>query len=475
MIKVNPIIICGGFGTRLWPLSRRAFPKQFVNFFNDESLFQSTVSRLVSTNSLGFTDPIIVSNSEYKFIINNQMADLKRKASTILIEPEPKGTAAAILSACLHKFVEAEDAILLVTPSDHFIPDVIYFNKCIADSLPAVQHGKMVTFGIKPRYPETGYGYIKTSNDHNNLIYDVLDFVEKPDYETAVSFMKSEDYLWNSGIFLLRASDMIHAFEKFDPDTLEKVRKATTAASEDLNFLSMNEASWGEISENSIDYAIMEKADNLAVFPYEGSWTDMGSWQAVSAEMNSDHENVALSHNAMSFDCKNTMLRSEDGAQTIVGVGLEDIFAVAMRDAVLIAHKDKSQDIKGIVDNLKSSGVEAAENFPKVHRPWGWYERLLRFNRFQVKRIQVNPQGILSLQSHFHRSEHWVVVSGTAQVTIDGKDSILSEGQSTYIPLGVMHRLQNPGKLPLILIEVQIGAYLDEDDIVRYDDIYKRF
>ena len=393
-----------------------------------------------------------------------------------MIEPEAKNTAAAILAASIFAHSKDENAVLLVAPSDHVIPGTEDFHAAIKVGLSHVQNQKMVTFGIKPTHPETGYGYLELAKDpiDDSGISDLEKFIEKPDLQDAKQMLEAGHYLWNAGIFLFRAQDMIDAFRTYAPETLNLVSKAVTDAFEDLGFLRLAHEPWSEMKDISIDYAIMEKAQNLVAIPYTSKWSDLGGWDAVWAESSPDTLGNVTSETAHAIECANTLLRSETSGQQVVGIGLNDIIAIAMPDAVLVAPKDRAQDVKKAVEMLKLKDITQAEVFPKDHRPWGWFESLTIGNRFQVKRIKVNPGASLSLQSHHHRSEHWVVVEGTAKITIDEKTELVSEGASVYVPLGAVHRMENPGKLPMTLIEVQIGNYLGEDDIVRYEDKYSR-
>ena len=476
MSKIYPVLLAGGSGARLWPLSRKSYPKQFSNLVGSKTLFQSSAQRLTSSKTLEFAPHITLTNSDYRFIIGEQLQEIGIDPGPILIEPEAKNTAAAVLAATLYANLKDENAVLLVAPSDHVIPDTAAFHEAIKVGLPYVQQHKMVTFGIKPTHPETGYGYLELSknplDDYGSS--DLEKFTEKPDLHDAKQMLEAGHYLWNAGIFLFRAQDMIDAFSIYATETLDLVSKAVNEASEDLGFLRLASQPWSKLQDISIDYGIMEKAQNLVAVPFASKWSDLGGWDAVWAESKSDASGNVTSETAYAIECSNTLLRSESGGQQVVGIGLNNIMAIAMRDAVLVVPKDQAQNVKKAVELLKSKDIEQAEIFPKDHRPWGWFERLALGERFQVKRIYVKPGGSLSLQSHNHRSEHWILVAGTAQVTIDGTVSLVSEGQSIYVPLGAVHRLENKGKLPTILIEVQIGAYVGEDDIIRYEDIYSR-
>lgn len=470
---IHPTILCGGSGTRLWPLSRKSYPKQFVPLVTKETLFQSSARRLTGPE---FAAPIVLTNSDFRFIVTEQLAQVGIDPGAIMIEPEARNTAPAMLAAALYLHAKDANAVLLVAPSDHVIPDSATFQAAIMRGMQAVQDGKLVTFGIHPNRAETGYGYLElaTKPDGSGMPQPLTKFVEKPDADKALAMLNAGNYLWNAGIFLFRAIDMIDAFKAHAADLLEPVRASVSEATNDLGFLRLAPAPWAKARDISIDYAVMEHADNLAVVPLDSDWSDLGGWDAVWSESNRDDTGVALSGSASAIECENTLLRSDSEGVELVGIGLKNVIAIAMNDAVLVADMSRAQDVKKAVDALKLKGAKQATQFPKDHRPWGWFETLVLSDRFQVKRITVHPGAALSLQSHHHRSEHWIVVSGTAKVTVGDAVSLITENQSVYIPLGALHRMENPGKVPMVLIEVQTGAYLGEDDIVRYEDVYSR-
>ncbi|MDB2662208.1 mannose-1-phosphate guanylyltransferase/mannose-6-phosphate isomerase, partial [Paracoccaceae bacterium] len=461
---------------RLWPLSRKSYPKQFSKLVGDATLFQESALRLTTSDAIEFAPHITLTNADFRFIIGEQLQEVGIDPGPILIEPNAKNTAAAILAASIFAHATDEEAVLLVAPSDHLIPDKTEFHRAIAVGLPQVLSGQMVTFGIKPTHPETGYGYLKLSCEtlDQSGTARVESFVEKPNFSDAQKMLAEGRYLWNAGIFLFRARDMIDAFRAYAPTSLELVERAVGDASTDLGFLRLAPGHWSDLEDISIDYAIMEKAKNLVAVPYTSKWSDLGGWDALWMDGDKDPSGNVTTGAARALDCNSSLLRSESDTQQLVGIGLDDIMAIAMPDAVLVAHRGRAQDVKRAVSLLKSEGVGQAEVFPKDYRPWGWFESLAIGQGFQVKRIHVKPGAALSLQSHERRSEHWIVVEGTARVTIDDTVQTMAEGQSVYVPLGARHRLENPGTLPMVLIEVQIGSYLGEDDIVRYEDLYAR-
>lgn len=474
---ITPVLLCGGSGTRLWPLSRKSYPKQFVPLIGEKSLFQDSLSRLHGPD---FAAPLIVTSSDFRFIVKDQMAALGLAPEAILLEPAARNTAPAILAAVLHLAQSAPDRPVLVAPSDHALPDGDDFAATIRRGLPDALEGRIVTFGIAPTRAETGYGWLETDYPIKDGVkpppgaLPLKRFVEKPDSDRAEAMLAAGNFLWNAGIFLFTPQALIRAFERHAPEILASVRDALAGARNDLGFLRLDPAAFGRAPDISIDYAVMEKADNLSVVPYLGAWSDLGGWDAIWREMPQDAAGVATSANATAIDCTGSLLRSESEDLQVVGIGLRDTIVVAMPDAVLVADRSRAQDVKLAVARLKERAAKQAETFPRDHRPWGWFETLTLTDRFQVKRIVVHPGAALSLQSHFHRSEHWIVVSGTARVTVDDEVRLVTENQAVYIPLGAIHRMENPGCVPMVLIEVQTGTYLGEDDIVRYEDIYAR-
>ena len=471
MDTITPVLLSGGSGTRLWPLSRRSYPKQFAPLIGEESLFQASARRL---SGEGFAAPVVVTGSDFRFIVTEQLAAAGIDPGAVLIEPEARNTAPAVLAAALHVAASDPEGLMLIAPADHVIPDAAAFRAAVARGVPAAREGRIVTFGIAPDRPEIGYGYLEPAEAAQDDDPRALArFVEKP-AEAEAERMVAEGYLWNAGIFLFEARALVSAAEAHAPDLVGPVRGAIDGAKADLGFLRLDPKAFAEAPSISVDYAIMERAPNLTVVPYRGAWSDLGGWDAVAREMGPDDSGVSLGGPATAIDCEDTLLRSESDDIQIVGIGLKGVMAVATGDAVLVADKARAQDVKRAVDALKAKGARQAVQHPRDYRPWGWYETLALAHRFQVKRIVVHPGASLSLQSHHHRSEHWIVVSGTARVTVDEDVRLLTENESVYIPLGAVHRMENPGKVPMVLIEVQTGAYLEEDDIVRYEDVYAR-
>lgn len=476
-MKIIPVLLCGGSGTRLWPLSRKSYPKQFARLAGDESLLQATARRLSGSFPGGrYEAPVVVTHNDLRFIATEQLLSIGIDPGAVLIEPQGRNTAPAVLAAALHVAASDPEAAILVAPADHVIPDVQAFARAVATGVADLARGHIITFGITPDRPETGYGYLQLSErpDGSGAPVTLTRFVEKPDAARAAAMLASGDHLWNAGIFLFRIADILEAYRSHAPDLMAPVGAAVAGARADLGFLRLAAEPWAEVRDISIDYAVMEKSDRLRVVPFEAGWSDLGDWDAVWRAGAHNAEGVALSDHVTAIDCRDTLLRVESDAVELVGIGLDKLVVVAMPDAVLVAARDRVQEVKQAVEVLRARKALQADIFPRDFRPWGWFESLARGDRFQVKRITVNPGAALSLQSHVHRAEHWIVVQGTARVTVDQEVRLLSENQSVYIPLGAIHRLENPGKLPLTLIEVQTGAYLGEDDITRYEDVYAR-
>lgn len=468
---ITPLILSGGSGTRLWPLSRKSYPKQFVQLIGDSTLFKESALRM--TGGM-FDKPVIITNSDFRFIVTEQLQEVGIDPGTILLEPEGRNTAPAVLATALYLSQKDPEVIMLVAPSDHIMPDTEAFHAAVREGLTVVEQGKLVSFGITPTHAETAYGYLELAEKQTGGPIPLERFIEKPDAILAAEMLATGSFLWNAGIFLFRAKDIIAAFELHAPNLTATVVEAVDTIEVDIGFCRLGPDAWAKADNISIDHAIMEKAHNLSVVPFTGSWSDLGGWDAVWRESPKDSDGVHVSAEATAIDCTNTLLRSESGRIEVVGIGLTNIIAIAMSDAVLIADMSRAQDIKKAVDALKAKNSTQATTLLKDYRPWGWFESLVIGERFQVKQLHVNPGGSLSLQSHQHRAEHWVVVAGTAEVTINDKVQLVSENQSVFIPIGAVHRVVNSGKLPMVLIEVQTGGYLGEDDIIRYEDIYFR-
>ncbi|WP_115513909.1 mannose-1-phosphate guanylyltransferase/mannose-6-phosphate isomerase [Xanthomonas arboricola] len=466
MSDVLPIILSGGSGTRLWPLSRESYPKQFLPLVGDKSMLQATWLR--SAPVAGHA-PIVVANEEHRFMAAEQLQQLGVKPSAILLEPKGRNTAPAIAVAALEAMRDGADPLLLVLPSDHVIQNEAAFQAAVTAAAAAAEQGKLVTFGIKPTAPETGYGYIKAGAGTGATA--VERFVEKPDLATAQGYLASGEYYWNSGMFLFRASRYLEELRKFHPAIADACQKAWENGKRDADFPRLDKDAFAASPSDSIDYAVMEKTADAVVVPLDAGWNDVGSWSSLLDVSEQDAHGNAHHGDVIQVDCRNTYAY---GSRLIAMVGLEDVVVVETPDAVLVGHRDRIQEVKDVVGRIKADGRSEATWHRKVYRPWGAYDSIDMGQRHQVKRITVKPGAVLSLQMHHHRAEHWIVVSGTAEVTRGDEVLLLTENQSTYIPLGVTHRLRNPGKLPLELIEVQSGSYLGEDDIVRFEDTYGR-
>lgn len=471
---VIPVILSGGSGTRLWPLSRTHYPKQLLPLAQDATMLQATARRVMDAAVFG--QVVVVAGEDHRFLIKDQLETIACPAGAILLEPEGRNTAPAIALAAEWVSRADAEALMLVMPADHVITDVDAFQAAIAAALPAAQAGALVTFGITPDQPETGYGYIQMGSAGADLgpgVRPVRRFVEKPDSQTAQGYLADGSFVWNAGIFLFRADALLTELGHQAPEIAAAIRAAMRKAEQDGLFVRPDAAAFAAAPSISIDYAVMEPTDKAVVVPVDMGWSDVGSWDALWAIAEKDASGNSLSGDVLAADCSGTLLRAERGP-TIAAVGLEDMIVVSTRDAVLVAPRSRAQDVKLIVDQIKATGSDQHQLHPVVHRPWGTYETTDRGDRFQTKRIVVNPGARLSLQMHHHRSEHWIIVSGSALVTVGDKEILLQENQSTYIPAGTTHRLENPGKIPLHLIEVQCGGYLGEDDIVRFEDNYGR-
>jgi mannose-1-phosphate guanylyltransferase/mannose-6-phosphate isomerase len=466
-----PLILSGGSGTRLWPVSRRNLPKQFLELAGKGTLFQQTIARTRRLPDV--VEPIVVASEDHRFLAADQLLEAGVEDATIVLEPLARNTAPAIALGAMQALQRDADALLLVLPADHLIGDTAAFVEAVKLATPLAEQGWLVTFGIRPDRPETGFGYIRRAEAVDGHGFRVEQFVEKPDRATAESYLADGGYDWNSGMFLFKASRYLEELAAHAPAMLAAVRDAHAKASVDLDFVRIDHDAFAQVPDRSIDYAVMEKTQRAAVIPVSCAWSDIGSWSALWLTGDRDADGNLREGDTMAVDTRNSLLRSHD-RHLLATVGVDDLIVVTTPDATLVAHRDAAQDVKKIVEQLKAAGRSEHSLHRVVHRPWGNYDSLEAGERFQVKRIQVKPGASLSLQKHHHRAEHWIVVSGTAEVTCDDKVFLLGENQSTYIPLGSKHRLRNPGKLPLELIEVQSGSYLGEDDIVRYDDVYGR-
>ncbi len=467
--KLIPVILCGGAGSRLWPASRETYPKQLFAFGGGRSLFQDTVARVSGD---GFGAPIVVTGNDYRFLVAEQLRALGI-AGDILLEPMRRDSCAAIAAAAALAAARDPGAVLLVLAADHAIPDIASFKEHAMRGVAAAEAGRIVTFGIKPSFPATGYGYIRPGAAIDNIpgVHGIAAFVEKPDEATAQRYM-ADGYLWNSGNFLFAATTFLDELARLAPDIHGPATASVANAKQDLDFLRLDAAAFAQARATSVDYAVMEKTAQAAVVPSDFTWSDIGSWSAVWALAPKDEAGNAAEGDVVFHAASNSYAYSPSLLTTVVG--LDNIVVVATRDAVLVAAKDKSEEVKALVGRLTKMGRREAAEHLRIYRPWGDYEQIDKGERFQVKRITVKPGGKLSLQSHVHRAEHWVVVSGTARVTVGDGAHLLTENQSIYVPLGSVHRLENPGHIPLELIEVQSGSYLGEDDIVRYEDVYNR-
>ena len=474
MTQIIPVLLAGGSGERLWPLSRADYPKQFARLIDEDTLLQSTAKRFKTSEQVHFAPPIVVTNDKFRFVVSDQMLAIGTDLDCILIEPSSKDSAPAILSAAIYAYNKDKKSIILVAPTDHFVPDIENLHSIIGSGLQALEQRKIVTFGINPRYASTAYGYLQVSKAGISQCEEVINFVEKPNQKDAELMLNDGSYLWNSGMYLMNAYDIIEQFKTHSADIYEAVLCAIENGKSDLDFFKLDLSAWDKCPKISIDYAIMEKVSNLVSLRFNSEWSDLGGWDAVWDLMPHGGNGNATSGNAHAIKCKNSMVRSEAASMEVVCYGLSDALVIATQDAVVVTNRHQLSEYKQVVKYLKSIDMPQADKFPFDHRPWGYFETLALNDRFHVKKIAVKPAASLSLQKHYHRSEHWVIVRGTAKVLVNGVEKIITEGESVYIPLGSEHRLENPGKIELILIEVQVGSYLKEDDIIRLSDVYKR-
>ena len=468
---LHPVILSGGSGSRLWPLSRQNLPKQFLALIGDHSLFQETVLR---ANALGNAQPpVTVCSEDHRFMVGEQLQAVGVASGGILLEPIARNTAPAIALAALHLATTDTDATMLVLPADHLIEDEASFRNAVDAAAALAEQGWLVTFGIQPDYAEVGYGYIARGDALADAGYRVARFVEKPDLATAQGYVEDGSYAWNSGMFLFKAQRYLDELQRYAPKIFDAASAAFASAQSDLDFIRVDQDAFAASPSDSIDYAVMEHTDRAAVVPVSCGWSDIGSWSSLWSVAERDAEGNRHEGDVISIDTRNSLVRASE-RRMIATIGVEDLVIVDTPDATLVARKDRVQDVKRIVDQLKAAGRQEHLFHRKVYRPWGNYDSIDAGDRFQVKRIVVKPGGVLSLQKHSQRAEHWIVVSGVAEVTCDDKVFDLHENQSTYIPLGSVHRLRNRGTEPVELIEVQSGRYLGEDDIVRLEDVYGR-
>jgi mannose-1-phosphate guanylyltransferase/mannose-6-phosphate isomerase len=482
MIQVTPVILCGGSGTRLWPLSRTGFPKQFLCLTGNESLFQQAAQRLAAlgNDSIQVAAPVIVSGEDHRFLASEQLREVGIALGAALLEPTGRNTAPALTLAALAAVQDGQDPVLVVTPADQTIAKPAAFTAAVQQAIAQAEQGHIVILGVTPDKPETGYGYIRTEQSRSlplqANVYTVQAFVEKPNLQTAQQYLCEGGYYWNAGMFVLKASVWLAAIDQFAPAILQATRTAWAARKTDGAFVRPGKAEFEAITSESVDYAVMEHCPGSAfpiqMVPLDAGWNDLGAWDAVWQVQPKDAQGNAHVGDVLHTDSHNTLVHASSRLVALVGVS--DLVVVETADAVLVASKSRSQDVKDIVNQLTSQKREEQTLHRKVHRPWGWYDSIDEGGRFKVKRIQVKPKASLSLQKHHHRAEHWIVVTGTAEITNGDKVLTLTENQSTYIPLGEVHRLANPGSIPLEIIEVQSGSYLGEDDIVRFEDTYGR-
>lgn len=464
-----PVIMAGGSGTRLWPLSRESYPKQFLTLAGDDSMLQATIARL---EGLQVALPLVICNEAHRFLVAEQLRQIDALGGNILLEPAGRNTAPAVALAALRATATGDDPLLLVLAADHLIQDAAAFRAAVQHAQPLAEAGKLVTFGIVPKTPETGYGYIRRGEAVNESAWQVGAFVEKPALDLARQYLASGEYLWNSGMFCFRASRYLEELGRFRPDILAACRAAMAHSAGDMDFVRVDEAAFMACPDDSIDYAVMERTESAVVVPLDAGWSDVGAFAALWDVLPKDEAGNVLRGDVMLHDSHDNLVMAENAL--VATVGLRDTVVLQTKDAVMVAPRDRVQEVKQIVARLKAGGRSEHRVHRQVYRPWGHYDSVDAGQRYQVKRITVSPGAKLSVQMHHHRAEHWIVVSGTARVTLDGAEHLLTENQSIYLPVGAVHALENPGKIALELIEVQVGSYLGEDDIVRLEDRYGR-
>lgn len=466
---LTPVLLCGGVGSRLWPVSRELHPKQFLPLVGELSMLQATLAR---TDDLSASPPVVVCNEEHRFMVAEQLRQVDLRPGALLLEPQGRNTAPAVALAALRELARDPEALLLVLPADHLIRDVEAFTRAVVAALPLAREGRLVTFGVVPTHPETGYGYVRCGATLGEDSFALDSFVEKPDLDTAQAYLESGNYLWNAGMFLFRAATYLEELSRERPEMVEQCRAAMDGAAVDMDFIRPDGEAFLACPSDSIDYAVMEHTRNGAVVALDCGWSDVGAWSSLWEVAERDDRGNATQGDVLLDNCRDSYFRSE--SRLVAATGVDNLVVVETPDAVLVADRERVQDVKNLVAQLKAAGRQEAVLHSRVYRPWGSYETLVCAERFQVKRIIVNPGQTLSLQMHHHRAEHWIVVHGTAEVTCEDRVFMLAEDESTYIPLGRKHRLANPGRIPLELIEVQSGSYLGEDDIVRFEDVYGR-
>lgn len=467
--EIQPIILCGGSGTRLWPLSRDHFPKQLLPLMDEHSLLQNTLLRL---SGLDCSNPILVSNESHRFLVAEQLRQINYEKAEILLEPVGRNSAPAVAVAALRAVASGADPVLLVLPSDHVIENEFAFHQAVTRAVGFALQGDLVTFGVMPTAPETGYGYIRRGAEIGVGAFKVSNFFEKPLRPQAEQYLASGDYYWNSGMFVFKASSYLREMALYEPEILEACQQAVKEAITDIDFVRLGESAFSECKSKSIDYAVMERTARAVIVPLDSGWSDIGSFSSLWEKKEHDEDGNVICGDVIVEESRNSYINASE--RLVAVLGLDSVVVVETADAVLVGNRHSMQDVKKIVDVLKGKGREESHTHRRVYRPWGYYESMDRGDRFQVKRIGVNPGASLSLQMHYHRAEHWVVVSGTAEVTCEGRVYLVAENESTFIPLGHKHRLHNPGNFLLEIIEIQSGHYLGEDDIVRFDDIYGR-